>query len=344
MIEQAIYFALGCIVTALGSLAFLPLLWRRALRLTRARLQLQVPLSMQEILAERDQLRAEFAVERLKLEQAMDKVRAGKTRDMAVIGRQRVTATALADQVAALRSLEQSQEREIRRLLDDLGLASSEAGALRVELHDAHGLAERWRDRADHHAEARGALRNELETNRTLVRALESRVAGFETRLAEASRAGETREAALRGRLETAMAHSARHETSDISHRRELDEARARIHALEAEIAAADTGARERDKNATLERSLQNGRARGLDKTHAQTIEGLEAENAALRQSLSALRDGSESRGEDDGGLRASIHALGLAVARMAHTPGGPQAGEVPERRHAASVSPVDAL
>ena len=352
MIEEVIYFALGCIVTALASLAFLPLLWRRALRLTRARLQLQVPLSMQEILAERDQLRAEFAIERLKLEQTMDKVRAGKTRDMAVIGRQSVVATQMAETIAALRELEQSQAREIRRLVDELGSASSEAGALRVEVHDAHGLVERWRARTDRDAAARSAMRNELDTKRTLVDALETRVAGFETRLADAAHAGELREGALRGRLEAAMAHSARHETSGLSYRRDLDEARLRIRALEDELAAAGADARERETNTSLERSLQIGRARGLDRNHARTVEGLAAENEAIREELAALREGaSEPRGgdtrhggEDDGGLRASIHALGLAVARMTRTADGTQAPGERERQRTASASPVDAL
>ena len=351
MIEQVIYFALGCIVTALASLAFMPLLWRRALRLTRARLQLQVPLSMQEILAERDQLRAEFAIERLKLEQTMEKVRAGKTRDMALIGRQSVVATQMAGKIAALNELEQSQEREIRRLLDELGSASSEAGALRVEVHDAHGLVERWRARTDRDAAARSAMRNELDTKRTLVGALETRVAGFETRLADAAHANELREGALRGRLEAAMAQSARHETSGLSYRRDLDEARLRIRALEEELAAAGANARERETNASLERSLQIGRVRGLDRTHARNVESLAAENEAIREELASLRgrapeprggDASQSS-EDDGGLRSSIHALGLAVARMTRTSDGAQAPGERERRTEAA-SPVDAL
>ncbi len=103
MIEQAIYFALGCIITALGALMFAPIFWSRALRLTRKRLQLQIPVSMQEIYAERDAMRAEFAVERLRVEQDLERVRAGKAADMAEIGRRSMDATRLGDEMAALR-------------------------------------------------------------------------------------------------------------------------------------------------------------------------------------------------------------------------------------------------
>ena len=202
---------------------------------------------------------------------------------------------------------------------------------------------------------ARSAMRNELETKRTLVDALETRVAGLETRLADVSHAGELREGALRGRLEAAMAHSARHETSGLSYRSGLDEARLRIRALEEELAAAGATARDRETNASLQLSLHNGRVRGLDRTYAGTVEALEAENKALQEALAALRgsapgalggDGGGRRDQDDGGLRASIHALGLAVARMTRSPEGPQApgADERERQRAESASPIDAI
>lgn len=63
MIEQIMYFALGMLVAALVTIALLPALWRRAVRLTRARLEATMPLTPSEIAAEKDQLRARFAVD-----------------------------------------------------------------------------------------------------------------------------------------------------------------------------------------------------------------------------------------------------------------------------------------
>ncbi len=345
VIEQAIYFALGCVVTALAALLFLPIVWRRALRLTRARLQLQVPLSMQEILSERDQLRAEFAIERMRSEQALEKVRAGKTRDMAVIGRQSLAATAMSNQIAALRKLEKSQEGEIRRLLEELATATAEVGALQVELHDAHALVERWRDRRGSDADAHATLRQESDTKRALVASLEARVAGLETRLADATHAREMRESMLRGKLETAVAHSARHESSGVSFQHELEEARLRIHALEEELASAGIDTRDREKNATLERSLLAGRARDTDKAQVETLDSLRAENNALQAALQQLRASPGTGGDaDDGGLRAGIHALGLAVAQMGRNPPDAPREDESERRRAVEPSRIDAL
>ena len=50
------YFALGFLVAGLLTLLFLPAFWRRAMRLSMRRLQMLAPMSMQEVIAERDRL------------------------------------------------------------------------------------------------------------------------------------------------------------------------------------------------------------------------------------------------------------------------------------------------
>ena len=242
MIEQGIYFALGCIVTALAALAFAPLFWSRALRLTRRRLQLQIPLSMQEILAERDGLRAEFAVERLRIERAMERVRASKASDMAAIGRQSVTAVRLGDEIAALRRVGRAQETEIDRLSRQLAETNAEAGAVKIEFFHAVEHGERCERDLRRLENEHRSLADVAEGHRLATISLEHGVADLEARLA-ASKATErptdAREdglaASMRNRLETAMAHATRHETSSLSLRRELDEAKARIRLLEGE-------------------------------------------------------------------------------------------------------------
>ncbi len=65
-------FMLGALSAGLLALLMLPAFWRRALRLTRRRLEMLMPLSMDEVVAERDLLRAEFAAEHRRLEQRME--------------------------------------------------------------------------------------------------------------------------------------------------------------------------------------------------------------------------------------------------------------------------------
>jgi len=62
------FFALGVLVAGLLGLMILPALWRRAVRLSTRRIEMQTPLSMDEVLADRDLLRAEFAVAERRLE------------------------------------------------------------------------------------------------------------------------------------------------------------------------------------------------------------------------------------------------------------------------------------
>jgi hypothetical protein len=68
MIESIMYFGVGFLVAALLGLLFIPLVHNRAVRLTMKRLEASTPLSISEIRADKDQLRAEFAVSTRRLE------------------------------------------------------------------------------------------------------------------------------------------------------------------------------------------------------------------------------------------------------------------------------------
>ena len=69
-IETAMVFVLGFVVAALLSLALMGAVWRRAVRLTTRRVESAVPLSMAEIKADKDQVRAEaaLAIRRVEIE------------------------------------------------------------------------------------------------------------------------------------------------------------------------------------------------------------------------------------------------------------------------------------
>ena len=68
MIEPALYFILGFLSSGLMALMIAPAIWARAVRLTRRRIEASQPLTLAEIRADRDQLRAEFAVTARRLE------------------------------------------------------------------------------------------------------------------------------------------------------------------------------------------------------------------------------------------------------------------------------------
>ncbi|QCI63806.1 hypothetical protein [Phreatobacter stygius] len=82
-IETAMVFALGFLLAALLALGLLGAVWRRAVRLTTRRVENAIPLSMAEIKADKDQLRAEFAVASRRLEMNAEALR-GKVNDQIV--------------------------------------------------------------------------------------------------------------------------------------------------------------------------------------------------------------------------------------------------------------------
>jgi chromosome segregation ATPase len=68
VIESALYFILGFLSAALLVALVAPSIWRRAAVLTRRRIETEVPLTLNQIAADKDALRAEHAVAVRKLE------------------------------------------------------------------------------------------------------------------------------------------------------------------------------------------------------------------------------------------------------------------------------------
>src|SRR5271167_1540951 len=87
MIEPVMYFGIGFLVAALVGLVVVPLVHGRAVRLTMRRLEAATPLSMAEIQADKDQLRAEFAMSARRLEMSVDQLKNKTTSQLAELGK-----------------------------------------------------------------------------------------------------------------------------------------------------------------------------------------------------------------------------------------------------------------
>src|SRR5271155_3631979 len=87
MIEPIMYLAIGFLVSMLFGLMILPLVHNRAVRLTTRRLEAATPLSMAEIQADKDQLRAEFAMSARRLEMNVDQLKHKTTSQLAELGK-----------------------------------------------------------------------------------------------------------------------------------------------------------------------------------------------------------------------------------------------------------------
>lgn len=87
MIESIMYASIGFLFACLLGLAVVPLIHDRAVRLTMRRLEGTLPLSMAEIQAEKDLLRAEFALSSRRLEKKIEQLAEKKAGLQAQLGK-----------------------------------------------------------------------------------------------------------------------------------------------------------------------------------------------------------------------------------------------------------------
>jgi len=196
MIEQGLYFALGFLVAALLSLGVLPAFWRRAYRLSRREIEATLPLSPREIAAERDQLRAIFAVERVQLENRVDKVEAARHKALSIAGEKAVRIGRLDEElsarraeVAALEARAAGLEGDLAATRDALSATESTLAGVRGELgalQSEHRMLDATRveaqGMADHRRVEIAAQKTNLEAQQARIEALD---AGLKTARAE---------------------------------------------------------------------------------------------------------------------------------------------------------------
>ena len=122
-IENIMYFALGLLGAGLLALIIMPAVWRRAVRLTKRRIEAATPITMAEFRADKDQLRAEFALSNRKLEMTIDALRKRMADQITDVDRKRADLGALKaerDQHGAVVGELEAREAEIRARLAEL--------------------------------------------------------------------------------------------------------------------------------------------------------------------------------------------------------------------------------
>ncbi len=136
MIETMLLVALGFVTASLLALLIAPAAWRRAVRLTTARLKATMPLSVADINADKDHIRAESAVEQRRLELELEKARNRAARHLMERNMHTVEIGKLKTQIAELETtlterskaglvLEQTVKKRIPELetqIEDLNL------------------------------------------------------------------------------------------------------------------------------------------------------------------------------------------------------------------------------
>jgi hypothetical protein len=186
MIEWLMFGALGFLLGCLLALMLAPPLWNRAVKLTTRKLEATMPMSLNDIQADKDQLRAEFAIELRKVEVALDKAKEKATRELIEANKRRVEIAMLNTDLSAAKAQLQENEnanrvlqQTIKRRLPDLDSRLKAAKKALAELESVNAeLRTTVASQSEALKTARTTLHNQRSDIDRLRSALESGSAG----------------------------------------------------------------------------------------------------------------------------------------------------------------------
>ena len=221
MIEPIMYLAIGFLVSMLFGLMIVPLVHNRAVRLTTRRMEAATPLSMAEIQADKDQLRAEFAMSARRLEMNVEQLKNKTTSQLAELGKKTDAINRmkveLGEKNATIFSLE-AREKAVKEQLR----ATEEEFASKTEL-----LRNAEQALADKQAEL-GKLSSDLndrsvvaETRQVELVAVKTQIEELKSRVTEAEKEFTTTQAKL-----------TKEQSESETATRELGEARSKVEGL----------------------------------------------------------------------------------------------------------------
>jgi chromosome segregation ATPase len=325
-------FALGFLVAGVIALAAAPLYWHRAIKLSTRRLEMQLPLSPEEIRAGRDLLRADFAVKLRRLEQKAATLNERRAADMTELGR---SASIISRQDANLHLLSErgSEGREelsaLRRALME---TSAELAAAQKDAYDTSGLLARKEARiGDLEAEIKKLEKTGVE-QRQSIEMLEAGLARQDNALA----LQRAKIAELEGVIETLKLQ---HQADQVTVRAAAARVADREEALEASVM--------REKDLLKHRKLQSEAARAAEAGYLEKIERLRMAYAGSEEALNTSRRACDKlakeleetrtallpedaaalvQKEENEILRQKISEIGAAVIRAAGEPAPQQA------------------
>ena len=141
MIETIMYFGIGFLCASLLGLIIVPLVHNRAARLTTRRLEAATPLSMAEIQADKDQLRAEFAMSTRRLEMSVEQLKARSTGLLSELGKKTEAISLLKQELGeksaaliAMEAREKALKEQIRTTEQELSVKATTAHATGLAL------------------------------------------------------------------------------------------------------------------------------------------------------------------------------------------------------------------
>ena len=186
MVEPIMFFGLGFLAASLLGLVIVPFVHGRAVRLTVRRLEAATPLSMAEIQADKDQLRAEFAMSTRRLEMSVDQLKTKTTSQLAELGKKSEVITRLkveigekAASIFALESREKALKDQLRATSDELESKTDTLRERERTLADKEAELARFTAQLAEHTATSDSQRIEIVALKTQVDNLKDQVAGL---------------------------------------------------------------------------------------------------------------------------------------------------------------------
>src|SRR6201998_4249887 len=129
MVEPIMFVGIGFLIAGLLVIGVIPLVHARAVRLTMRRLEALTPLSMAEIQADKDQLRAEFAMSTRRLEMSVEQMKMKTSSQLAEIGKKSDAIGRLKLELGEKAAALLAAEAKITTMTEELEATTSEFAA-----------------------------------------------------------------------------------------------------------------------------------------------------------------------------------------------------------------------
>jgi chromosome segregation ATPase len=318
MIEPIMYFGLGFLAATLLALIIMPFVHGRAERLTTRRLEAAIPVSLAEIQADKDQLRAEFAMSTRRLEMSVDQLKRKTTGQLAELGKKADAINQLKAEVGEKTATIFALEAREKNFKDQLHATEDELAAKTDALHEAErALADKQAELArltgnlDDRSVTSDSQRVEIVALKTQVDALKTQVADLgravkdtEGRLEQERRGAEA--AANELALERGQVEKLGERVGQLEHQLAVQTTEAeilgrRVAELETRLAeqARMLGERERERDQLrldleaarrVENDLRQELA-GVDRRHGAATDALASEKASAEAQLDRARE-----------------------------------------------------
>jgi chromosome segregation ATPase len=302
MVESIMFFGGGFLVAGLLALVLISFVHHRAVRLTQRRLEDAIPVSMAEIQADKDNLRAEFAMSARRLEMSVEQLKAKATSQLGDIARKTEAINRLKAELSEKTSVTDELEGKAKSLSNKIRETEQEYAVKAAAVEStARALAAKEAELAKA-ANDINEQRLETDTQRVEIAVLKTHVEQFKAQVEELQQDAQD---AARRLFDERVAVSTI--TKELEEKRQaVDVLRPQVVQLERELAAISSELEARSKR------IEELEARVSEQDRLLYQRAAEIGN--LEQELAASRDAHRQTTERASGEKGNLERL-LATA-----------------------------